>query len=109
MNKWLPSILALAVCSVSAAGYHLLKKIPVPGDYGWDYAAADTDGRRLYVGHDQEVVVIDLDTDSVAGTIGGGADMHGAAVAKEFGRFFQAVGRRYSGTYRDENEGKGVA
>ena len=88
MNKWLPSILALAVCSVSAAGYHLLKKIPVPGDYGWDYAAADTDGRRLYVGHDQEVVVIDLDTDSVAGTIGGGADMHGAAVAKEFGRGF---------------------
>ncbi len=88
MNKWLPTILALTVCSVSAAGYHLLKKIPVPGDYGWDYAAADTDGRRLYVGHDQEVVVIDLDTDSVAGTIGGGADMHGAAVAKEFGRGF---------------------
>ena len=42
MNRWLTTILALAVCSVSAAGYHLLKKIPVAGDYGWDYAATDT-------------------------------------------------------------------
>jgi DNA-binding beta-propeller fold protein YncE len=88
MNKWLPIALALAICAPSAAGYHLLKKIPVAGDYGWDYAAADADGRRLYVGHDREVVVIDVDTDMVVGTVGGGADMHGAAVAREFGRGF---------------------
>jgi DNA-binding beta-propeller fold protein YncE len=88
MNKWLPAAVALAVCSVGAAGYHQLKKISVPGDYGWDYASADTEGRRLYVGHDKEVVVIDLDTDAIVGSIGGGADMHGAAVAREFGRGF---------------------
>jgi hypothetical protein len=28
--------------------------------------------------------------------------------ALQFGRFFQAVGKRYSGTYHDENEGKGI-
>lgn len=28
--------------------------------------------------------------------------------AKEFDRFYQAVARRYNGTYHDENEGKGV-
>ena len=88
MNKWLPIAFVLAICAPNAAGYHLLKTIPVAGDYGWDYAAADTDGRRLYVGHDREVVVIDVDTDMVVGTIGGGADMHGAAVAREFGRGF---------------------
>jgi DNA-binding beta-propeller fold protein YncE len=88
MNKWLTTILALAVCSVSAAGYHLLKKISVPGDYGWDYAATDTDGRRLYVGHDQEVTVIDIDKDTVVGKVVGGSDMHGAAIAREFGRGF---------------------
>src|SRR6266536_1528903 len=88
MQKWLPIVIALAVCSVSAAGYHLLKKIPVPGDYGWDYASADTEGRRLYVGHDREVVVIDLDTEKIVGTITGGPDMHGAAVAREVGRGF---------------------
>ncbi|MFL5896237.1 MAG: cellulase family glycosylhydrolase [Thermoleophilaceae bacterium] len=27
---------------------------------------------------------------------------------KQFGRFYQAVARRYSGTYHDENEGRGV-
>jgi DNA-binding beta-propeller fold protein YncE len=79
---------ALAVCAANAAGYHVLKTIPVKGDYGWDYASADTEGRRLYVGHDQEVVVINLDTAAVVGTVGGGADMHGAAVAREFGRGF---------------------
>lgn len=88
MQKWLPIVIALAVCSVSAAGYHLLKKISVPGDYGWDYAATDTDGRRLYVGHDQEVTVIDIDKDTVVGKVGGGSDMHGAAIAREFGRGF---------------------
>jgi len=88
MNKWLPMALALAVCTANAAGYHLLKKIAVPGDYGWDYAMADTEGRRLYVGHDREVVVIDLDTDTIVGTIGGGADMHGAAIVREYGRGF---------------------
>jgi hypothetical protein len=28
--------------------------------------------------------------------------------ARQFGRFFQAVARRFSGSYHDENEGKGV-
>ena len=71
-----------------AASYHVIAKIPVPGDYGWDYASADSEGRRLYVGHDEEVVVIDLDSTKIMGSIGGGSDMHGAAVAREFGRGF---------------------
>src|SRR5213082_521959 len=88
MNKWLPIVLIVAASTAHAAGYHLLKKIAVPGDYGWDYAATDTDGRRLYVGHDEEVTVIDIDRDRVVGRIGGGSDMHGAAIAREFGRGF---------------------
>jgi DNA-binding beta-propeller fold protein YncE len=88
MNRWLPLAILIAVSTPNAAGYHLLKKIAVPGDYGWDYAATDSDGRRLYVGHDEEVTVIDLDKDTVVGRIGGGSDMHGAAVAREFGNGF---------------------
>jgi len=88
MNKWLPITLIVAASTAHAAGYHLLKTIAVPGDYGWDYAAADTEGRRLYVGHDEEVTVIDIDNDRVVGRIGGGSDMHGAAIAREFGRGF---------------------
>jgi DNA-binding beta-propeller fold protein YncE len=88
MNKWLTLAILIAVSTPNAAGYHLLKKIAVPGDYGWDYAATDSDGRRLYVGHDKEVTVIDLDKDTVVGRVGGGEDMHGAAIAREFGRGF---------------------
>jgi DNA-binding beta-propeller fold protein YncE len=87
--SWLPVVAAfLMSAGVGAAGYHLLTTIAVPGDYGWDYASADTDGRRLYVGHDKEVVVIDLDSNKVVGSVGGGSDMHGATVAREFGRGF---------------------
>lgn len=99
MRKILPGILRLAACATvllpalviaaSAAGsYHVIKKIPIPGDGGWDYVAADSDARRLYVSHDTEIVVLDLDSGAVVGKISGGPDMHGAAIAAEFGRGF---------------------
>ena len=74
--------------ALGAAGYHLIKKIPVRGDYGWDYASADTEGRRLYVGHVKELVVLDLDTGAIVGKVDGGTEMHGAAIAREFNRGF---------------------
>lgn len=76
---------ALAATLSAAAGYHLLKTVPIPGDYGWDYLTADSDGRRLYVSHDKEVVVIDLDSHAILGKIPG-EDVHGIAVVKELGR-----------------------
>jgi len=77
----------LAATLAAANARHLIKKIPVPGDYGWDYLTADSEGRRLYVSHDREVVVIDLDTSAIVGRIPG-KDVHGIAIAKEFGRGF---------------------
>jgi DNA-binding beta-propeller fold protein YncE len=79
------AILAVAVAADSR--YHVIKKIPVPGDYGWDYLTADSEARRLYVSHDLEVVVLDLDTNAVIGNIPG-TDVHGIAIAKDFGRGF---------------------
>ena len=82
-------IAALLVClsAAGAGGYHLLNRIPVPGDYGWDYLTADSDGRRLYVSHDKEVVVLDLDSGAIVGKIPG-SDVHGIAVVRELGRGF---------------------
>ncbi len=74
--------------TLAASGRHLITRIPVPGDYGWDYATADTEGRRLYVGHVKEVTVIDLDSGAVVGSVGGGTNMHGAAIARPFSRGF---------------------
>jgi YVTN family beta-propeller protein len=85
--RWLALLLVLAATLAAAAGYHLLKTIPIPGDYGWDYLTADSEGRRLYVSHDKEVVVIDLDSGAIVGKIPG-SDVHGIAVVRDVGRGF---------------------
>jgi hypothetical protein len=77
---------ALLPASLGAeGGYHLVKKIPIAGDYGWDYLTADSEGRCLYVSHDREVVVLDLDSGLVIGKIPG-KDVHGIAIARDLGR-----------------------
>ncbi len=82
----------VAAAAMAAAGsYHLIKKIPIPGNGGWDYVAADSEARRLYVSHDTEIVVMDLDSNAIVGRITGGPNMHGAAIASEFGRGFISV------------------
>ena len=79
----------LAASTLLAAGaYHVIKKIPIPGDGGWDYVAADSEGRRLYVSHDTEIVVLDLDSGAIIGKIAAGEKTHGAAIARELGRGF---------------------
>ncbi|HEX4642466.1 MAG TPA: hypothetical protein VH161_03330, partial [Candidatus Acidoferrales bacterium] len=99
MKKYVAGILVLAAVSfvlpsavatgIAAEGaYHVIKRIPVPGNGGWDYVAADSDARRLYVSHDTEIVVLDLDSGEIVGRITGGPDMHGAAFAPELGRGF---------------------
>jgi DNA-binding beta-propeller fold protein YncE len=80
-------VLFVAV-GLTAAGYHITKRISIPGDTGWDYITADTEGRRLYVPHGTEVVVLDLDTGAAVGKIAGLRDAHGVAVAREVGRGF---------------------
>ncbi|HEX4643218.1 MAG TPA: YncE family protein, partial [Candidatus Acidoferrales bacterium] len=82
-------LVATVAAGPSADGaYHLIKRIPIPGNGGWDYVAADSDARRLYVSHDTEIVVLDLDSGEIVGRIAGGPDMHGAAFAPELGRGF---------------------
>src|SRR5579863_8275933 len=77
----------IAVAAAAAGGRHLIQRIPIPGDYGWDYLTADSEGRRLYVSHDKEVVVIDLDSHAIIGKIPG-SDVHGIAVVRDLGRGF---------------------
>lgn len=82
-------VVALSTCGALAApGRHVIGQIPIAGDYGWDYATADTEGRRLYVGHVKEIAVVDLDTGAVVGRVAGGTNMHGVAIAQPFGRGF---------------------
>ncbi|MGP8237395.1 MAG: YncE family protein, partial [Limisphaerales bacterium] len=86
---WLTLGMALlAPASVRAADgpYRLLKEIPVGGASSWDYLSVDETGRRLYVSHGTEVVVIDIDKDTVAGKIADTPRVHGFAPAPDLGR-----------------------
>jgi DNA-binding beta-propeller fold protein YncE len=86
--RWLLLVSVLLPAWLGAAdGYRLLKKIPIPGDYGWDYLTSDSETRRLYVSHDREVVVLDLDSGAIIGKIPG-EEVHGIAIARDLGRGF---------------------
>jgi DNA-binding beta-propeller fold protein YncE len=90
----LPVLFSLAVAACRADGpYHFIKEIPVSGEGGWDYCSVDSVGQRLYVSHGNEVVVIDLAKDQVAGVITNTPGVHGLAPAPELGRGFVSCGR----------------
>jgi DNA-binding beta-propeller fold protein YncE len=74
-------------------GYHLLKKIEIGGEGGWDYLLADAKSHRLFVSHATRVVVIDTEKDTVIGEIPNTNGVHGIAVADELGRGFISDGR----------------
>ncbi len=75
------------------SGYHLLKKIPLGGEGGWDYIAFDSPTRRLFISRGTKVVVLNVDTGTVAGEIPNTEGVHGIAFAPELGRGFTSNGR----------------
>ena len=79
---------ALASTLAATDAYRVIRRINIPNDSGWDYITADTAGRRLYVPHGNEVVVLDLDSGAIVGTITGLKSVHGVAIARKFGHGF---------------------
>ena len=75
------------------SGYHLLKKIPLGGEGGWDYLAFDSATRRLFISRATKVIVLNVDTGTVAGEIPNTDGVHGIAFAPEFDRGFTSNGR----------------
>ncbi|HEX4231464.1 MAG TPA: YncE family protein [Bryobacteraceae bacterium] len=78
---------------VAAPQYRLTGKISLPGPGGWDYAAADSGNRKLYVSHATVVEVIDLDSGKMIGEIPNTNGVHGIAIANDLGRGFISAGR----------------
>src|SRR5436190_18413418 len=73
--------------------YAKVAEIPIGGAGAWDYATVDSAGKRLYVSHGTEVVVIDTSNNTVAGRITDTPGVHGMAVVPELGRVFVTNGR----------------
>jgi DNA-binding beta-propeller fold protein YncE len=82
-------------------GYRLLKRLKVGGEGGWDYLTVDAAARRLYISRGSHVMVIDLDTDKVAGDIPNTPGVHGIALAPELNRGFTSNGKADTSTIFD--------
>src|ERR1700675_5092667 len=83
------------------SGYHLLKKIEVGGEGGWDYLFVDSAARRLYVSRGTRVMVFDADTGASVGEIPDTTGVHGVSIADDLGRGFTSNGRDGSVTIFD--------
>jgi DNA-binding beta-propeller fold protein YncE len=81
--------------------YHLLKTIPVGGTEGWDYVTMDSDARRLYIGRDDHIDVVDVDAGTVVGKIAGLSHTHGMVLAPDLGRGFTSDGEANISTIVD--------
>jgi DNA-binding beta-propeller fold protein YncE len=94
--------LVLAANSYAAdSGYHIIKRLKVGGEGGWDYLTVDGAARRLYISRSTHVMVMDLDTDKVVGDIPNTAGVHGIAVAPELNRGFTSNGKADTSTIFD--------
>ena len=90
--------LALAVQTTQTpvstpAPYHVIRRIPLAGEGGWDYLTVDTVAHRLYVSRSTHVAVVDLDHDSVIGDIANTNGVHGITFVRELNRGFTSNGR----------------
>src|SRR5215469_3116288 len=86
---------------IGPSGYHLLKTITVGGMEGWDYVTMDSDARRLYIGRDDHIDVVDVDAGAVVGKVTGLSHVHGLVLAPDFGRGFTSDGEAGTSTIVD--------
>lgn len=90
-------MLCVSLCALSLLvqqpTYHVVARIPLPGEGGWDYLTVDTVAHRLYASRGTHVAVVDLDRDSVVGDIPNTLGVHGIVVLRDLNRGFTSNGR----------------
>jgi DNA-binding beta-propeller fold protein YncE len=86
-------ILLFSFGTLSAQNYVFDKKIPIPGDGGYDYVAIDQVNNHLFVSHGTAFNVVDLATDKPIGVIEGLKGVHGIAIVNEVNKGFISDGR----------------
>jgi YVTN family beta-propeller protein len=73
--------------------YQFIKEIKIGGPGSCDFLTVDPVGRRLYVSHATTFVVVDIDKDTIVGSIADTPGAHGFAVAGPAKRGFTTNGR----------------
>jgi YVTN family beta-propeller protein len=98
---FIPVFVLLNAASLADGGYSVIKKIPLPGQGSFDYLTVDEAARRLYVSHETQVEVLDVDSLAVVGNIPKTPGVHGIAIAPEAGRGFVSNGQAATVTIFD--------
>ena len=75
----------------ASPGWMVSDRIPVGGDGNWDYASLQAEQHRLYVAHQDRMVVIDLSSRTEICSIPG-QEIHGVALVPELNRGFVSDG-----------------
>ncbi len=65
----LASLLVFGAISHAADSYHLLKRIPIPGEGTWDYIGIDSVNRHVFVSHGPQLEILNADTYQLDGKI----------------------------------------
>jgi DNA-binding beta-propeller fold protein YncE len=87
--------------TVGESGYHLIKKVTLGGEGGWDYLTVDPASRRLYITRGTHVMVVDADQGTVVGDIPNTAGVHGVALVAGLDKGFTSNGRAATSTIFD--------
>jgi DNA-binding beta-propeller fold protein YncE len=99
------ALLTLSAGYVKAApqgsGYHVLRRMQVGGDGGWDYLRVDPDAHRIYISRGTHVMIVDENSGKVLGDIPDTKGVHGIALAPELGKGFTSNGGSASVTVFD--------
>ena len=85
------AIVGFAAARPEAAGYHLVKKVVLGGEDGWDYIGVDSVSHQVFVPRHTHVMVVDPDG-KVVGDIPNTGWAHGIDFAPELKRGFTSNG-----------------
>jgi DNA-binding beta-propeller fold protein YncE len=88
--------------SASTRQYHLVKKVSLGGDGGWDYFTVDPATHRIFIGRGTYVMVLDQDGKNIGKVdVGKNNEAHAVAFAPDLHRAFTSNGGGSSVTIFD--------
>ncbi len=82
----------VAFSAPQAGSFHVIRRIPVGGDGGWDYLRVDPDSRRIYLSRGSHMMVVDESSGKVVGDLPDTKGIHGVALAPDLGKGFTSNG-----------------
>lgn len=106
-------IVMFGLCAARAAAeqpnYHVVKKIELGGNGGWDYMNFEPETQRLYIARSDRVMVVDVVADKLIGEVPNTPGVHGIALVPKLNRGFSSNGRDSTVTVFDLNSLKEIA